>query len=222
MASPSLDLIIFDCDGVLIDSEIISANTLIALLGELGVHIDFPYVQKNFIGRSFQKVAAEIGERFQINLPQGFEAQYRHQLLKSFETQLQPTPNIRKMLQQLDMKICVATSSSPERVSRSLQITKLIDCFEGNIFTASQVKNGKPAPDLFLLTAQTMGVNPANCLVIEDSQPGIEAAINAPMPVWHYNGGSHLKGIKWVDKSGYKADQTFSDWQDFIPLLSMI
>lgn len=227
MATPSLDLIIFDCDGVLIDSEIISANTLIALLGDLGVHINFSYVQKNFIGRSFQKVATEIGERFQIELPDGFEAQYRHELLESFETQLQPTPNIGETLQQLylkklKLKICVATSSSPERVSRSLQITKLIDHFDGNLFTASQVKNGKPAPDLFLLAAETMGVAPANCLVIEDSQPGIEAAIKAHMPVWHYNGGRHLKGIKWVNKSGYEADQTFSNWQDFIPLLSAI
>lgn len=220
MAHPPIELIIFDCDGVLIDSEIISANTLIALLAELGVHVDFPYVQKNFIGRSFQKVASEIGERFQINLPQGFEAQYRHELLKSFETQLQPSADIDKTLQQLDLKICVATSSSPERVNKSLQITKLIDHFNGNIFTASQVKNGKPAPDLFLLAAKTMGVNAANCLVIEDSQPGIEAAINAHMPVWHYNGGSHLKGFKWVNKPGFQADQTFSNWQDFIPLLS--
>ncbi|MBL1421044.1 MAG: HAD-IA family hydrolase [Alphaproteobacteria bacterium] len=222
MAISSLDLIIFDCDGVLIDSEILSANTLIALLGKLGVHIDFAYVQKNFIGRSFQKVASEIGERFKIHLPQGFETQYRHELLKSFETQLQPTPNVAETLQQLDIKICVATSSSPERVARSLQITKLINHFDGNIFTASQVKNGKPAPDLFLLAAQTMGVSPANCLVIEDSQPGIEAAIKAHMPVWHYNGGSHLKGVKWVNKSGYEADQTFSNWQNFIPLLSTI
>ncbi|PCI87148.1 MAG: hydrolase [Hyphomicrobiales bacterium] len=221
MATSSLDLIIFDCDGVLIDSEIISANTLIALLGKLGVHIDFSYVQKNFIGRSFQKVASEIGQRFQITLPEGFEAQYRQELLKSFETQLQPSPNINKTLQQLNLKICVATSSSPERVARSLQITKLISHFNENIFTASQVKNGKPAPDLFLLAAKTMGVNPANCLVIEDSQPGIEAAIKAGMPVWHYNGGSHLKGVEWVDTSGYKADQSFSNWQDFIPLLSV-
>ena len=218
MTQHSIDLIIFDCDGVLVDSEIISANTLIALLAKLDVHIDFPYVQKNFIGRSFQKVASEIGERFGIDLPQGFEANYRKLLLHSFETQLNPTAGIGHILQQLDVAICVATSSSPERVERSLQITKLIKHFNRHIFTASQVRKGKPAPDLFLLAAKTMGVEPAHCLVIEDSLPGIKAALNAQMPVWHYAGGSHLNGTKLAITSDCKPDQTFSHWQDFIPL----
>ena len=218
MTHPPIDLIIFDCDGVLIDSEILSANTLIALLAELGVHINFSYIQKNFIGRSFQKVATEIGQRFQIHLPDGFEAQYRHELLQSFETQLKPTSGIDQMLRQLDIQTCVATSSSPERVGRSLQITKLIEHFEGRIFTASQVKHGKPAPDLFLLAAKTMGVDPANCLVIEDSLPGIKAALNAKIPVWHYAGGSHLAGTELAITADCKPSQTFHNWPDFIQL----
>lgn len=215
MIQQPIDLVIFDCDGVLIDSEVISATTLIALLAKLGVDIDFPYVQKNFIGRSFQKVAAEISQQFNLKLPQSFEADYRAELLNTFEAQLKPTQHVAQILKQLNVKICVATSSSPERVGKSLKITKLAPYFNNHIFTASQVKNGKPAPDLFLLAAKTMNVKPANCLVIEDSLPGIEAAINAQMPVWHYQGGSHLAGMKLTFKPNYQPDNSFSNWHEF-------
>lgn len=220
MAQDETQLIIFDCDGVLIDSEIISATTLIGLLKGLDVHIDFPYVQKNFIGRSFQKVAAEISQSFGLALPSDFEATYRAELLHAFVTELKPTFGIVQMLNQLNMPICIATSSSPERVGKSLQITKLAPFFKQNIFTASQVKNGKPAPDLFLLAAKSMNVEPKNCLVIEDSLPGIEAALNANMPVWHYKGGSHLQGISLAHQKHNSPDQTFSDWAEFKNLQS--
>ncbi|MGL1919659.1 MAG: HAD family hydrolase [Hyphomicrobiales bacterium] len=215
MKPDNTKLIIFDCDGVLIDSEIISATTLIGLLKDLNVHIDFPYVQKNFIGRSFQKVAAEISQSFGITLPADFEATYRAELLQAFVTELKPTDGILAMLSRMQIPICIATSSSPERAGRSLQITKLAPFFEGNIFTASLVKNGKPAPDLFLLAAKTMNVEPKNCLVIEDSLPGIEAALNANMPVWHYKGGSHLQGISLAHQKHSQPHQSFSTWCEF-------
>lgn len=215
----NIDLVIFDCDGVLIDSEVISAETLIALLAKLGVQIDIGYVQRNFTGRSFQKVATEIGQRFDIKLPQGFEAQYRTDLLLRFETQLQATKGIAYALESLGVKSCVATSSSPERVARSLEITQLAPYFANNIFTASQVNYGKPAPDLFLLAAKTMGVEPQNCLVIEDSLPGIEAAKRAKMLVWQYTGGSHLAHMDANANSHMKADRVFADWPQIFELV---
>lgn len=219
MSEPLTKLIIFDCDGVLIDSEVISGKVLIGLLADLGVELDFAYVQKNFIGRSFQKVAAEIGDSFGLKLPQNFEAEYRAKLLKAFDTDLMPTNGIEQILKQLSLKSCVATSSSPERVTHSLRVTQLATYFSGNIFTASQVKNGKPAPDLFLFAAKNMGIDPKNCLVIEDSAPGVEAALNANMPVWHYAGGSHLKDMQLALKPNIKPDFTFSNWQELAQLL---
>lgn len=222
MAEHKIELVIFDCDGVLIDSEVISGKVLIALLADLGVEIDFAYVQRNFIGRSFQKVAAEIADRFGLSLPHDFEATYRAKLLKAFETQLQPTSGIVDLLSALNVKHCVATSSSPERVGRSLQITDLRRFFADNVFTASLVKNGKPAPDLFLLAAKKMGVGPENCLVIEDSVPGIQAALNAQMSVYHYAGGSHLRGIELPIGQADKLRGIFANWDDFKRILPQL
>lgn len=222
MAKQKIELVIFDCDGVLIDSEVISGKVLISLLTERGVNIDFAYVQQNFIGRSFQKVAVEIGESFGLELSYDFEVTYRAKLLKAFETELKPTDGVAKILALLNVNICVATSSSPERVGKSLQITRLAKYFGDNVYTASLVENGKPAPDLFLLAAKNMGVEPANCLVVEDSIPGMQAAINANMPVYHYAGGSHLHGVDLPIKPHEKPNGMFAVWEDFERLLPQL
>ena len=188
------DLIIFDCDGVLIDSEGLSARVLIGALARLGIHVDMDYFCVNFVGRSFPTVARDIREKWKVALPDGFEASYRRELLAVFENELCPTAGLVELLGRLDTPCCVATSSSPERVSNSLRITGLDRWFDRRVFTASEVKNGKPAPDLFLHAAGTLGVDPARCLVIEDSIPGVKAAIAARMPVLRYTGGTHLRG----------------------------
>jgi HAD superfamily hydrolase (TIGR01509 family) len=186
-------LIIFDCDGVLIDSELLSTEVLIGLLAQVGVTIDENYVRKNFLGRSFPTVAQTIRDRFSVELPADFEAGYRRLLLARFETELNPTPGISELLAGLTVPKCVATSSSPPRVSRSLAITGLDRFFGANVFTASQVARGKPAPDLFLFAAESMGASPSRVLVVEDSWPGVEAARAAGMSVMFYGGGAHMR-----------------------------
>jgi len=204
-----IDLIIFDCDGVLIDSEGLSARVLISALARVGIDVDMDYFCANFVGRSFPTVVQDIRDKWHITLPDGFELSYRGELLKVFESELRPTPGLVELLARIKTRTCVATSSSPERVSKSLQVTGLTHWFTNTVFTASEVKHGKPAPDLFLHAARKMGVEPARCLVIEDSVPGVAAAIAARMPVLRYTGGEHLKGrtLKHPD-----TVTTFDNW----------
>jgi HAD superfamily hydrolase (TIGR01509 family) len=205
-------LIIFDCDGVLIDSEIISADVLVALAARHRVTIDRAYVRNHFQGRSFPTVARIIRDSFAVDLPPDFEANYRAELLARFEADLRPTPGIADVLARLTVPSCVATSSSPPRAARSLAISGFAPFFADRVFTASLVPRGKPAPDLFLHAAARMGHPPERCLVIEDSKPGVEAAQAAGMPVLIYAGASHMAGK--VFDTEPKVD-AFDDWGVF-------
>ncbi len=207
-----IDLVIFDCDGVLIDSELISADVLISQLRSAGVDISLDYVRENFFGRSFPTVANTIRADFKKELPQDFELSYRQALLQRFETELTATKGIERVLGNLTCRKCVATSSSPERVKRSLAITQLDRHFQDDVFTASQVANGKPEPDLFLFAASSMGFSPSRTLVIEDSAPGLEAGYKAGMVVGYYSGGAHLQG---VDPKESSCDLSIRTWSDF-------
>ncbi|NIZ08814.1 HAD family phosphatase [Pseudooceanicola sp. HF7] len=189
------DLVIFDMDGVLVDSEVISARQLVAELARYGVTVDLPYIARHFLGRSYPVVLSQIRAEFGIDLPEGFEADYRARLLAAFAKDLQIMPGVRPVLDALRVPFCVATSSSAERVKSSLQVAGLYDLLGDRVTTSSEVSRGKPAPDLFLLAASKQGVDPARCLVIEDSLPGIRGALAAGMQVWHFRGGSHLQGL---------------------------
>lgn len=213
------DLVIFDCDGVLIDSELLSAEVLIGLLAPYGVVIDAAYVREHFLGRSFPTVAQIIRGRFSLDLPPDFEARYRQTLLERFETELQPTPGIADLLARFEVRKCVATSSSPPRVARSLAISGLDRFFEADVFTASQVARGKPAPDLFLFAAARMGALPSRTLVIEDSWPGISAAQAAGMQVLLYSGGRHMRGQAHNIAPEVRS---FDNWADFTHLLQTL
>jgi HAD superfamily hydrolase (TIGR01509 family) len=190
---PPYDLVIFDCDGVLIDSEIISARMLIEELARLGVVIDLDHVARHFLGRSYPTVMAEIRRDFHLDLPPEFEDRYRDSLLAAFRRDLRIMPGVLAVLDDLAVPCCVATSSSPRRVETSLELTGLAGRMQDRVFTASQVARGKPAPDLFLLAAKTMGHAPARTLVIEDSLTGVRAALAAGMTVWRFVGGSHFR-----------------------------
>lgn len=211
-----IGLVIFDCDGVIADSEILSASVMIGQLAELGLILGPDDIRRDFLGRSFPTVAKVIRERFDRELPADFEAEYRRRLLLRFEGELAPTPGFPEMLGDFRTPCCVATSSSRPRVERTLQLLGLSDFFGPDVFTASQVAHGKPAPDLFLFAASRMGIEPAAALVVEDSLPGIEAARAAGMRVLAYHGASHLRGHPLA----IPADvQSFDNWRDFPHLL---
>jgi len=219
MTYPDYDLIIFDCDGVLVDSEVISAQTLIALLQPFGIDFDLPYMCEHFLGRSFPTVAATIRREHAVDLPADFELSYRKTLLKTFQTDLKPMDGIHDVLTRLQTRYCVASSSSPERVHRSLSIVGLKPYFEGAVFTASEVAHGKPAPDLFLHAAADRGVDPSRCLVIEDSVSGIEAAHAAGMTVWRYTGGAHLSGTHASVSLATGVIPSFDSWSNFAHMI---
>lgn len=203
---------------MLIDSEVISAHVLIDALKSVGIHVDFDYVQTHFLGRSWTKVAAEIRTSHGYLAGPDFEQRYRSQLLARFERELRPTTGIKALLETLDAKTCVATSSSPKRASRSLQLAGLAHHFENRIFTASQVEHGKPAPDLFLFAAARMGIDPARCLVVEDSTPGIQAALNAGMRVLRFTGASHLAELDAATLTLDGAVACFDNWDHFLEM----
>lgn len=213
-----IELVIFDCDGVLIDSEIISARVLLSHLASVGVEVDFDHFRSNFMGRSWPKVVADIRSNYGLALDAGFEETYRRELLEAFGRELQPTRGVETVLEQLGVSFCLATSSTVKRMSRSLELTGLAKFFTGRCFTASQVANGKPAPDLFLLAATTMGVDPARCLVIEDSEPGIEAARRAHMRHYRYTGGQHFNRLDTSDLNSPDGVEGFSNWSAFFEL----
>lgn len=210
-----IKLVIFDCDGVLIDSEVISAAMLIRELDGHGVTIDAEYVVRNFLGRSYPVVLETIRRDFQLDLPPEFEAQYRARLLAAFETDLKVMPGAADTLSAMRLPWCVATSSSQPRAERSLQIAGLRDLVGDRLFTAGQVKRGKPAPDLFLLAAETMGFAPSDCLVIEDSLNGIRAAHAAGMRVWRFTGGTHLLGRDLTAPDDARAHRDIADFSPF-------
>ncbi|KFE34909.1 HAD family hydrolase [Thioclava atlantica] len=210
-----IDLVIFDCDGVLIDSEIISAQMLVEELAKLQVRIDLDYVARHFLGRSYPTVMNQIRDAFGLDLPESFEAQYRARLLDAFEADLEVMPGVAEVLDQIATPWCVATSSSRPRAERSLAIAGLAERVGDRLFTASQVTHGKPAPDLFQLAAREMGAEPARCLVIEDSLNGLRAGRAAGMKVWRFTGGSHLAGRDLTAPEEARPDHEFASFADF-------
>ena len=214
----SVELVIFDCDGVIADSEVISANLLVRQLLPYGIRIDAEYVFRNFVGKSFPLVAEFIGERFGIALPPTFVGDYRAALREAFAASLQTTPGFLDVLDRLTCPACVATSSSPPRVAHTLEAIGLTDHFGADVFTASQVANGKPAPDLFLFAAREMATAPERCLVIEDSAAGIEAGLAAGMKVWRYVGASHIANTARARDETPAGVTVFDNWDQFYVL----
>jgi HAD superfamily hydrolase (TIGR01509 family) len=207
----SFDLIIFDCDGVLVDSEVISCRAHAATLTRHGYPITEDQVFDRFLGRSMRQATLEVEAELGRCLPGDFHAQVYAEIFQSFATSLQATPYIAEALAAITLPVCVASSGPPEKISASLNRVGLYDRFSPHIFSAVQVKHGKPAPDLFLFAAEQMKVPPARCLVIEDSVSGIAAARAAGMTVLGYHGGSHCRPGHAGTLRAAGATATFDD-----------
>lgn len=214
----TIDLVIFDCDGVLIDSEMISARMLVTELGKLGLAIDLDYVSRHFLGRSYPVVMDTIRREFGLNLPPEFEASYRENLLAAFGRELRVMPGVAGVMRGLAVPFCVATSSSPRRAAFSLNHVGLQDLVGERLFTASQVSRGKPAPDLFLFAARQMNTPPDRCLVIEDSLTGMRAGLAAGMRVWRFTGGSHMAGQAEPEPDDARPHARFASFAQFATL----
>lgn len=191
-AGRRLELIIFDCDGVLVDSEPIAISVLVDALAAQGIAVTADEAYRDYLGRSLTTVSASLLASHGQPLEDATLLAMRENLYAAYRQRLNANPGLPAILDQLDLPICVASSSHAERIHLSLEVTGLLPWFEGRVFSAGEVANGKPEPDLFLHTAAAMGVAPAHCLVIEDSPVGIEAARRAGMAVFAYTGGSHI------------------------------
>ncbi len=189
-----IELVIFDCDGVLVDSEWLSVRTEAELLGELGWDISEAEIVDRFVGRSDDHMLAVIEEHLGREVPE-FMPTYRERLFAAFDRELRAVDGVVDALDRIagrGLATCVASSGSHAKMDRTLGATDLLRRFEGRIFSASQVTNGKPAPDLFLFAAASMGVDPNRCVVVEDSYFGLEAARAAGMRSVGYAGGVTL------------------------------
>ena len=187
----NFDLIIFDCDGVLVDSEVISCRAHAETLTRHGYPITSEQVLERFLGRSMRQATIEVEADLGRSLPDDFASQTYAEIFRMFADSLEATPHIGEALARIAQPVCVASSGPPEKISASLNRTGLYDRFAPHIFSAVQVRRGKPAPDLFLFAAERMQTAPENCLVIEDSVAGVQAARAAGMTVLGFCGGGH-------------------------------
>ena len=186
------DLIIFDCDGVLVDSELIACRVVAACLTEAGFALEADDI-RGFIGASSRDMYARLAERFGRPVPDAVPAAVAPRLRRAFEAELAPIAGVAALLERVRVTTCVASSSEPQRIRHSLTCAGLLDHFGGRLFSASMVARGKPAPDLFLHAADALAVVPARCLVVEDSVPGIQAAAAAGMTAIGFTGGAHCR-----------------------------
>jgi HAD superfamily hydrolase (TIGR01509 family) len=207
----AFDLVIFDCDGVLVDSEVISCQTHADVLTHCGYPITVAQVFSRFLGRSLKQATLEVEAELGRSLPDDFNTQLQERLFRHFTTDLQAVVGITQALDAIDLPVCVASSGSHERMRISLGATRLYDRLSPHIFSSSQVTNGKPAPDLFLFAAAQMRAAPSACVVVEDSVAGIRGAVAAGMTALGFHGGSHCGPDHAASLQAAGAAATFGD-----------
>ncbi len=217
-----VDLVIFDCDGVLVDSEVISCRAHAEVLTRHGYSITADQVFDRFLGRSTRQANLEVEAELGRSLPDDFHMQLQDELFRSFAATLEAVPHIDEALDAIAQPVCVASSGSQERMRVSLGRAGLYDRFAPNIFSATQVRNGKPAPDLFLFAAEQMATPAGRCLVIEDSVPGVTGALAAGMAVLGFHGGSHCRPGYADTLRAAGAVMTFDDMQQLPGLIAQI
>jgi HAD superfamily hydrolase (TIGR01509 family) len=209
------DLIIFDCDGVLIDSELLSCRCLSEVLAGYDIDLGLGQALDLFLGRSVTAVREHYAALGRL-IPEQFSAELKAGVHAAFLSGLCPIEGVSSVLEGLQIPHCVASSSDMDRVSFSLSLTGLAPHFDSRLYTAQMVELGKPAPDLFLYAAERMHANPRRTLVIEDSVSGVTAGKAAGMTVWGFVGGSHYQlrdGNAMLSRAG--ADRVFARMADF-------
>ncbi len=214
----SVDLVIFDCDGVLVDSERLTVGVEARVLTELGWEITVDEVVERFMGRSDESMLNQIADRLGRSAAEEFDRVSTEEIVASFRTELQPIDGIGRLIDSLHdggISTCVASSGSHRKMELTLGVTGLYDRFEGRIYSASEVTDGKPAPDLFLHAAQRMATDPGLAVVIEDSITGVLAARAADMTCYGFAGG-----LTPADKLAAAGAITFDHMTDLIDRLA--
>lgn len=216
MIPDAIDLVIFDCDGVLVDSEILAVEVDRRVLAEFGWHLTDEQIVHRFVGRSSVHFRAELESYLGRGLPDDWEDRFLPWYDDAYQRDLVAVSGVEEAIDQIPWPTCVASSGPHEKIRRTLGITGIHARFEGRIFSATEVAEGKPAPDLFLHAASHMGVSPSRCVVIEDSRFGVAAARAAGMHAFGYAGG--LTPAEWL-----RGENTtvFDDMTDLPRLLGL-
>lgn len=222
MSNRAFDLVIFDCDGVLVDSEVISCRAHAETITRHGYAITPDEVQDRFLGVSDREarlsIEAELGRR----LPDDFEQQIRQAALRRYAAELRAILHVDTAIDAISLLKCVASSGTPEKIRHGLACAGLLHRLAPHLFSATQVARGKPAPDLFLFAAAQMQVLPERCIVIEDSMAGVTAARAAGMTVLGFHGGSHCRPGDADRLSRAGAVAIFDDMRELPELIGRI
>ncbi|MGE7435369.1 MULTISPECIES: HAD family hydrolase [Kitasatospora] len=208
-----IELVIFDCDGVLVDSERIAVRVHVTLGAELGWPLTEAEVISRFVGRSSRSIGEQIADRLGRETADTWEERFVELHREAVDAGLSPVEGLPEALEEITLPVCVASSGSHEKMRHTLGHTGLYERFAGRVFSATEVSRGKPAPDLFLHAARQSGVDPAACVVVEDSRYGVEAARAAGMRSLGYAGG--LTPADWLEGPGTVV---FHDMRE-LPLL---
>jgi len=220
--NPNFDLVIFDCDGVLVDSEVISCRVHADVLTRHGYPITAEQVRARFLGRTAQDAVAEVERELGRQLAETYDLERRTTLLAALADAVEAIPHLADALDAIDTPMCVASSAAHEKIFTTLSRTGLYQRFAPHIFSGSQVSNGKPAPDLFLFAAKQMAALPRRCVVIEDSVPGVTGALAAGMTVLGFHGGSHCRPGDDNALRAAGAAVTFDDMRQLPDLIARI
>lgn len=191
-------LVIFDCDGVLVDSEPLGLRVIIDSVREHGLEVTWADAMTHYRGAKMGEIVEDLSRRLGRALPDDFVPQLRARMAEVFRQELKPIPGVAEALDKIKLPICVASSGPREKITLTLSLAGLLPRFETRIFSAYEVKSWKPAPDLFLHAAAACGAAPASCAVVEDSLFGVQAGLAAGMNVFAYHpdgDGTELKSL---------------------------
>jgi HAD superfamily hydrolase (TIGR01509 family) len=206
--------IIFDCDGVLVDSEPIANQVLVEMANELGATIDLDYALRHFKGDTIQRCHDKISELVTQELPDNFIANFRARSFESFKKNIKAVDGIKDVLDQLRVPFCVASSGPEDKIRLNLELTGLLPYFEDTIFSCYEIEKWKPDPAVFLWAAKTMGFTPEECVVIEDSVTGVTAANNGGFDVFGFTAHDYNNELEG------KASLTFKTMPEILKLIS--
>ena len=205
--------VIFDCDGVLVDSEAIAIGVLVEMANVLGAKMDIEVALQDLKGKAMHHCKALISERIGAALPESFESDYRNQTFAAFRSKLKPIQGIQDVLEHLKLPYAVASSGPEHKIRLNLELTGLLPFFEGHIFSCYTLQKWKPEPDVYLWAAKTMGFQPSECIVIEDSVSGVKAA---------KAGGFDVFGYTAHDTNHVLADMATATFNTMDVLLDML
>lgn len=210
--APTTELVIFDCDGVLVDSDRLSLEIQARHITALGAPMTAEDCSREFLGIGMESTLERIAEMTGGPVPSSWLPQLEAEVEEAFRRELQAVPGIADALDRIALPTCVASGGSHEKMQLTLGLTGLWDRFDGRIFSASEVPRPKPAPDLFLHAAEESGVDPSGCLVIEDSPFGVDGAKAAGMTCFGFAALTHRDRLA-------AADQVFSDMAELPGLI---